>query len=72
VFEARYVELVQCSPTRHIWDFNTDQPPVTELEQLSQTLPKLTFLLDYEDERRRIKGLAKAKGGTAVHHQFRY
>lgn len=71
-FAARHVEWMELSPTRHVCEFSTNLPPVTQLEKVSRSWLKLTLLLDYEDERSRVKGLAKAKGGAAEHHWFRY
>lgn len=69
---ARHIEWLQLSPTRHVCEFSTQLPPVTQLEEVSRRWPTLTLLLDYEDEKARIKGLAKAKGGRVEHHWLRY
>jgi len=60
---ARHVELLENSADRHSWQFESDEPPLKFLKTLSRRWPLLTFLLDYEWEEKRIKGLAKAKAG---------
>lgn len=72
IMGARHVEWMELSPTRHVCEFSTNLPPVTQLEKVSHCWLRLTLLLDYEDETHRIKGLAKAKAGAAEHHWFRY
>jgi hypothetical protein len=71
-FDARHVEWMQLSPRRHVCEFMTRLPPVTQLAAVSHQWMTLTFLLDYEDERRRVKGLAKGKAGEVEHHWIRY
>jgi hypothetical protein len=69
-FAALHVEWLRLSPTRHVCEFSTRLPPVTQLDEVSRPWRTLTLLLDYEDEKNRIKGLAK--GGTDQHHWLRY
>ena len=60
---ARHVELLEHSADRHAWQFETDEPPLKFLRTLSRPRRPLTFLLDYDWEEGRTKGLAKAKAG---------
>ena len=69
---ARHIDWLQLSPGRHVCQFDMALPPVTQLEEVSRRWTKLTLLLDYEEEHQRLKGLAKARGGQAEHHWFRY
>src|SRR5688572_15858138 len=56
--EVRHIELLEHSTGRHAWQFETDQPPLKFLRALSRRWRSLTFLLDYDWEDSRIKGLA--------------
>ena len=69
---ARYVELLESSPERHAWQFETDEPPLKFLKTISARWSSQTFLLDYDQEEQRIKGLVKAKGGKLRHHRVKY
>jgi hypothetical protein len=69
---AQYVELMENSPMRLVCEFKTDGPPLEPLRKLSLLWTRLVFVLDYELEKRRIKGLAKAINGELEHHQLRY
>jgi len=69
---AAHIEWLQLSPGRHVCQFETKEPPVTQLQKLSRRWARLTFLLDYENERDRIKGLAKAKAGAVEHCEIGY
>ena len=69
---ARHCELLETSPTRFACQFETQAPPLESLTELSRRLPRLTLLLDYDGESRRIKGLAKANGGKLVHYRVVY
>jgi hypothetical protein len=69
---ADHIDWLQLSPGRHVCQFETKEPPVTQLQKLSRRWPTLTFLLDYENERNRIKGLAKAKAGEVEHCEIGY
>jgi len=60
---ARHIELLENSAERHSWQFETDEPPLKFLKTLSRRRRSLTFLLEYDWEDNRIKGLAKAKAG---------
>lgn len=67
---AKYIEVIELSAKRESWQFQTDTIPIEPLRRLSVRWPKLTFLLDYEQER--IKGLLVAHQGKLVHSQFEY
>ena len=60
-FKAKFTEPLEWSAGRFICQFETDDAPLERLKTVSRRWPKLTFLLDYELERQRIKGLAKAR-----------
>ena len=66
--KARYLEPLELSKNRLAWQFETNLPPV--LMRLSKRHPKLTFLLEYDGDRR--KGLVKAHDGQIEHHQVSY
>ena len=65
---ARHIELLENSADRHSWQFETDEPPLKFLKTLSRRWRSLTFLLDYDWEDKRIKGLAKAKSERLKNH----
>ena len=67
---ARHIEWLEFSPTRHVWQFETKQPPLESLKGLSIHWPKLTFLLEYDCQHR--KGLTKARNGRITCHQVSY
>jgi hypothetical protein len=71
-FGTRFREPLVVSATRHTWQFETDLPPLEPLKRLSARYPLLAFLLDYDQEPKRHKGLAKARGGRLESHEFRY
>ena len=66
---ARHGEWMENFPCRCVSIFETDEPPLESLQSLSRRWLRLTFLLDYEVEAERIKGLAKAKGGKLTHYR---
>jgi hypothetical protein len=70
--QVRHIELLEHSPDRHSWQFETDMPPVPLLRAMSREWPGLIFLLDYDCESERVKGLAKARNGRARHFQVNY
>ena len=72
VLAARHCELLETSPGRYSCQFETNHPPLDSLKRLSQRLPKLTLLLDYEVEAARVKGLAKAKAGSLESYRIKY
>src|SRR5204863_281073 len=69
---ARYTELLEHSADRHAWQFETDKPPLKFLEALSRRWRSLAFLLDYDWEDKRLKGLAKAKAGRLRNYSVTY
>jgi hypothetical protein len=69
---ARYGEWLQNSPGRYVHQFETETRPLEQLKRLSHQWPTLTFLLDYELERKRTKGVAKAKAGNIEHCDICY
>ena len=70
--DIRFVEILEHSADRHAWQFETDEPPMDFLKALSRRWQSLTFLLDYEREDKRIKGLAKAKAGRLRNYSVNY
>ena len=70
--EVRYLELPEHSSDRHAWQFETDEAPLKFLKSLSSRWRFLTFLLDYDCEDGRIKGLAKAKAGRLRNYSVIY
>jgi hypothetical protein len=69
---VRHIELLEHSPERHAWQFETDKPPLPLLRAMSRKWPGLVFLLDYDCESERVKGLVKARNGRARHFQVSY
>ena len=69
---ARHIELMEHSPNRHAWQFDTDTPPLLFLRAESRQWPSLVFLLDYHCEDQRLKGLAKARKGRLQHYRVSY
>src|SRR5262249_1813122 len=60
VLSARYCDLIEISPKRFVCEFKTERLPLERLRSLSSRFERLTLFLDYESEKTRIKGLAKA------------
>ena len=52
---AKHLELLEHSPERHAWQFDTDSPPLAFLRAISRQWHSLTFLLDYDSEVERLK-----------------
>ena len=69
---ARHCELLETSPTRLACQFDTEGPLLEPLRGLSRRWPRLTFLLSYEGETKRIIGVAKAKAGQVEHWETSY
>src|SRR5438045_3948810 len=57
---TRHCELLENSPCRFACEFETERSLPEPLRKLARRWPRLTFLLDFESEAVRIKGLAKA------------
>lgn len=70
--DSRHEELLENSPGRFACQFETDTPPLEPLRRLSRRWLKLVFLLDFEVEAERSKGLAKAKGGALEKYRLTY
>jgi hypothetical protein len=66
------LELMEISPARCCWQFKCQQPPLALLKQNSLDRPSLTFLLEYDQEDKRVKGLVKARGGKLRHFRVTY
>ena len=69
---VRHIELLEHSTDRFAWQFETDEPPLKFLKALSRRWRSLTFLLDYDWEDSRVKGLAKAKAGRLRNYSVIY
>jgi hypothetical protein len=69
---ARHGEWLENSSRRFVCVFDTDECPLEALRRLCGRWPKLVFLLDYEVECERLKGLAKADLGRLEHWETRY
>src|SRR3954451_20913535 len=63
-----YLEVLECSSTRIAYQFEIASEPLRWLARISEKHPELVFLLDYERERRRQKGLAKVSKGQIKHY----
>lgn len=69
---CRHGEMMENFPCRHGSIFETDEPPLQLLRKLSRRWATLVFMLDYEVENERIKGLAKLSRGRLTHCQISY
>ncbi|MGH7972622.1 MAG: hypothetical protein ACREIC_28245 [Limisphaerales bacterium] len=69
---ARHGEWMENAPGRHVCSFETDEPPLEPLRNLSRRWPGLVFLLDYDSEEQRVKGLAKARAGILDSYRTEY
>ena len=74
VFAGCHTELLELAPPRFVCYFETATQPLPALQRLSRIYPGLVFLLEHEvdNERARMKGLAKAKAGRLTCHRVRY
>ena len=68
----RYFELMENSPHRYIGQFYTDSMVLEPLRKLSRRFPRLVFLVEWEAEAERIKGLAKAAAGELGEYRVKY
>jgi len=60
--KAKHIELLECSHRRWGWQFETDSgPPLAWMVKASKRWPSLIFLLDYELEELRRKGMVSAR-----------
>lgn len=70
---AKHPEVYEYGKTRHAWWFDTEaRPPLEQLAKLSRAWPLLLFLLDYETEAARVKGLARFGGGKGEQWNIHY
>ncbi len=69
---GRHFELMEHSPKRHAWQFDSDAPPVPFLRTVSRQWANLAFMLDYACEDERLKGLVKARKGRVQHYRVSY
>ena len=69
---ALHIEGLELCLTRHRCEFKTTGRILIELQKLSRLWPRLVFLLDYESEHERVKGLFKAKAGQTESCEIRY
>ena len=60
---AQYIDILEHSKHRLVVQFESGEPPLRYITAASRNWPRLTFLLDYEIEEKRLKGLAKARRG---------
>jgi hypothetical protein len=66
----RHFDLLECSPERYAWQFESTTDPLPLLRPVSRRKPGLIFLLEYE--RGRMKGLAKLHRGNITRHEITY
>jgi hypothetical protein len=71
-FRGKFIEPLEFSPGRFACQFQTDSAALNPLRGVSGCWPQLVFLLDFEHEANRIKGLAKAIAGELEHWQISY
>lgn len=72
ILRARHVELYEFSAVRRVWWFQTERLSIAGLKRLLTDWPRLTLLLDYEDQTNRLKGLLKAAAGKVDRCEFNY
>jgi hypothetical protein len=69
---ARFWELRENMRTRVGWQFETESSPIPSVEALSRRWPRLVLILAWENEPRRMMGLAKARAGRLEQFEVRY
>jgi hypothetical protein len=69
---AKYVELYEFSQGRRVWWFQVESVSAKGLQRLSAEHIRITFLVDFEDQSDRVKGLLKACGGKVDRCEFTY
>src|SRR5258707_482942 len=69
---ARHGEWLEIWPVRHVSICEADEPPLESLMNLSRRWVGLIFLLEYEIQAERIKGLAKVEHGQRQHFELNY
>ena len=71
--KAKHIDVWEHSKTRRVWWFQTvSSLQHRDLAYLSLRSPNLVFLLDYEDQRERVKGLIRARRGNIDQCQFSF
>ena len=70
--EARYIELLECGPLRHSWQFECFDNPVESIARLAVRWPEFTFLVFYEKNRRNAVGIAVITVAKTKQHQIGY
>ena len=68
---GRHCEILEYSPMRVTCQFQTEEPPLEALKIWSRQHPGV-FLLEYDCQLSRLKGLAKACAGKLDHCQLSY
>jgi hypothetical protein len=69
---GRFWELLETMRTRVGWQFETESSPIPSIEALSQRWPKVVLVLQWENQTKRMMGLAKAKAGRLEQFEVRY
>ncbi len=69
---GRFWELRENMRTRVGWQFETESSPLPPVKALSLRWPKLVLVLQWENETKRMMGLAKAKAGNMERFDVRY
>jgi len=69
---GRFWELRENMRTRVGWQFETQSSPILSVEALSRRWPRLVLILEWENETRRMMGLAKARAGRLEQFEVRY
>lgn len=67
---AKHCEILERSPGRHYWQFDSSQSPIDAFGCVSSRFPGLVLFLDYEVEKARIKGLVRARNGRLDRCEF--
>ena len=68
---GRFWLLQESLRTRFGCQFETEASPIPSLEALSRIWPHVVLILEFENETRRVIGLAKAKAGKLEQFQVR-
>jgi hypothetical protein len=72
MLRPQFGDWLEHSAGRFICQFETEGSVLPRIKRLSQRWPRLIFLLDSEDEAKRIKSLAKAKAGVLEQCEISY
>ena len=68
---GRFWELRENMRTQVGWQFETESSPIPSVEALSRRWPKLVLVLQWENETKRMMGLAKARAGRLEQFEVR-